>query len=185
MSGRKDKILDAGLRLLATKGYSGLTHRAVDVEAGLPSGSTTYYFRKKIPLVEAVASYLATNMELDCAEVKLHFADLVAQDRKSDAIDFVADDLLKFVNEKKDWLLARFELVLVGAREPELKPIADRLEEASKQLTAFFLNLISTDLDEGQIDACVGILDGLAFMHATGRGPPPTKSQITRLFMTV
>ena len=185
MQDRRELILDAALTLLARHGYSGLTHRAVDAEAGIPSGSTTYYFPRKLALVEATAVHLAELMSEDCASVKLRFADLMAAGKREEAIDYVAKDLLAFSQDKRDWLLARFELALVGARDESLAPIAEQLEAASRELTEFFLKLLSDEMNDEQIDACVGILDGLAMMHATGRGPPPTKEQIKRLFLTV
>jgi DNA-binding transcriptional regulator YbjK len=50
--------------VLARDGLRGLTHRAVDVEAGLPGGSTSNCFRSRSALLKAVVARLE---ELDLA----------------------------------------------------------------------------------------------------------------------
>ncbi|HEY5787928.1 MAG TPA: TetR family transcriptional regulator, partial [Microlunatus sp.] len=44
MASRREILLDAAIRVLGERGIKALTHRAVDVEAGLGVGSTTNYF---------------------------------------------------------------------------------------------------------------------------------------------
>lgn len=53
---RRIEIADAALAVLAAEGSRGLTHRAVDEAAGLPSGSTSNHFRTRSALLEAGAS---------------------------------------------------------------------------------------------------------------------------------
>ncbi|MGH1505179.1 MAG: TetR/AcrR family transcriptional regulator [Acidimicrobiales bacterium] len=52
---RRKELLDAGLRVLAASGARGLTHRAVDREAGVPIGTSSNYFRSRSDLVGALA----------------------------------------------------------------------------------------------------------------------------------
>jgi len=52
---RREVILNGVIELLATRGLEGVTHRAVDEIAGLPQGSSTYYFPKKAALLIAAA----------------------------------------------------------------------------------------------------------------------------------
>lgn len=54
LMGRRDDLVDAALLVLAEGGLKGLTHRAVDAEAGLPSGSTANLFRTRDSLVRAL-----------------------------------------------------------------------------------------------------------------------------------
>ena len=42
---RRTALLEASLRLIGRDGLRGVTHRAVEQEAGAPHGSTTYYFK--------------------------------------------------------------------------------------------------------------------------------------------
>ena len=52
------------MSVLARDGLRGLTHRAVDTEAGLPHGSTSNCFRSRTALLEAIVARLE---ELDLA----------------------------------------------------------------------------------------------------------------------
>src|SRR5215467_7365073 len=56
---RRDVILDAALALSAELGTEQLTHRSVAEQAGVPLGSTTYYFASRDELVrEAFRRYV-------------------------------------------------------------------------------------------------------------------------------
>ena len=50
---RRDRLADAAIELLAREGARGLTHRAVDAEAGEPAGTTSRYFRTRDALTAA------------------------------------------------------------------------------------------------------------------------------------
>lgn len=52
---RRVVVVDAALAVLGTDGARGLTHRAVDREAGLPIGSTANYFGARADLYLAMA----------------------------------------------------------------------------------------------------------------------------------
>lgn len=179
---RKTRILEETLSLLAQKGVAGTTHRAVDEAAGLPQGSTSYYFSRKALLLEAAAGHLATVIEEDCEQVRRHFAHLVAAGRRDEAIEYVCRDLLKYAEDGRTQLLARFEIEMAGARAPELLPAANGLSEVARKPIEFFLRQLSDDLSESRVDACVGILDGLALRYVTGQGPKPSIEQIERVF---
>jgi DNA-binding transcriptional regulator YbjK len=59
MTGRRQRIGDAAVEVLATHGLRGLTHRAVDAAAGLPAGSTSNIFRTRAALITGVIDRLA------------------------------------------------------------------------------------------------------------------------------
>src|SRR5919107_1137181 len=58
MADRRSVILDAALRVIAEQGMRALTHRAVDAAAGLPGGSTSYYFRSRAALLTGCVAWL-------------------------------------------------------------------------------------------------------------------------------
>jgi len=64
MPSRPELVADAAVTVLARDGLRGLTHRAVDGEAGLPDGSTSNCFRSRSALLQAVVARLE---ELDLA----------------------------------------------------------------------------------------------------------------------
>lgn len=59
MSARRQQVSDAAVEVLAAGGLRALTHRAVDVQAGLPQGSTSNIFRTRAALVTGVIDRLA------------------------------------------------------------------------------------------------------------------------------
>ena len=70
---RRDAIADAAIHLVATRGLRGLTHRAVDAEAGLPPGSTSYYLRTRNALLTAcVNRMLARDVSYDAGVRRGH-----------------------------------------------------------------------------------------------------------------
>ena len=54
VSNRREVLLDAAIRVLGERGVRALTHRAVDGEAGLATGSTANYFPARETLLEAI-----------------------------------------------------------------------------------------------------------------------------------
>ena len=61
---RKTLIADAAMAILGTQGARALTHRAVDAQAGLPAGSTSFYCRTRLELLKLT---LARHVALDDA----------------------------------------------------------------------------------------------------------------------
>lgn len=123
---RKTLIADAAIALLGSVGARGLTHRAVDAEAGLPAGSTSFYCRSRLDLLRLA---LRRHAALDLADLQADGARL-AQPTWSRA------DLLALVAHRvREWLapaqrarlVARFELFLMASREPELAGIVREL----------------------------------------------------------
>lgn len=58
MTDRRRLLADAAVRVVAREGLRGLTHRAVDAEAGLPTGSASNVFRTRDALLEGVGNHL-------------------------------------------------------------------------------------------------------------------------------
>lgn len=62
---RRREIAGAAIDLVAGQGVRALTHRAVDRSLGLPPGSTSYYFRTRRALLDAVVAELAVRARED------------------------------------------------------------------------------------------------------------------------
>jgi DNA-binding transcriptional regulator YbjK len=110
-------LADAAISAIAREGMRGFTHRAVDRTAGLPEGSTSYYFRTRESLLFAALARMA---ELDTLDI----GDVPEQSGRVD-LDTLADLLTAIV---RTWLttgrertLARYELSLESTRRPELR----------------------------------------------------------------
>ncbi|MBY8860372.1 TetR/AcrR family transcriptional regulator [Nocardia sp. CA2R105] len=64
---RRRELCDAAIQLLAQEGPKGLSHPKVDLRAGVPKGTTSFYFRTREALLLGLAERLA---ELDLADLR-------------------------------------------------------------------------------------------------------------------
>lgn len=87
-------IADSAIEVVARDGVRALTHRAVDSEAGLPSGSTSYYCRTRAQLLTLTVDRL-TSLLRGFVEVS-GIQELVSAD---------ADDVLSMLTQMIDGLL--------------------------------------------------------------------------------
>jgi AcrR family transcriptional regulator len=67
--GRREELADAGVRLVARSGIRSLTHRAVDAEADVPAGSTSYYARSRRELTGLVVARITEQLEEDLRDL--------------------------------------------------------------------------------------------------------------------
>jgi DNA-binding transcriptional regulator YbjK len=166
---RRTRLADAAITTLAREGSRGLTHRAVDRTAGVPEGSTSYYFRTRLDLLRAIVRRMS---ELDTASMPtLAHAD---GEQFEEALTAAVHGL---VTEGRERQLARYELTLEATRRPELRealvadavPIRDRL---TGQLAALGV----PDPGDRAQDLIV-LLDGLLLSQLTAAdGAPPPQS---------
>ncbi len=112
---RRDAIADAAITLVATRGLRGLTHRAVDAEAGLPPGSTSYYLRTRDALLAACLDRL---LALD--ERAIFPAGPAAP-----PLEVLVAGVLRIAGDPVR-TVARYELALEATRRPELRAIMDQ-----------------------------------------------------------
>ncbi|MGA6162336.1 TetR/AcrR family transcriptional regulator [Amycolatopsis magusensis] len=107
---RRDEVVEAAITVLGTQGARGLTHRAVDAEAGLPAGTTSNHFRTRGALLTGVLAGLA---ERDFS-VAGEFAD-----------DGLAEGAARFARRMagpdRVATLARYALFLEAAWDPQLR----------------------------------------------------------------
>lgn len=182
---RKVVILNAAIQLLADKGLGGVTHRAIDKIAGLPQGSTTYYFPKKNTLVIATAEHLANLLGKDCDDLQVGFADQAAKYGIAAAIGYVGGELVSYADNSRHLFLARMELTVASTREEEFSELGNLLTTASRRPIEFFIKLISDGRTDVPVETCAGLIDGITLMYATGQGPKPTIDQIETVFKSI
>lgn len=121
-SSRREQLADAALTTLAHEGSRGLTHRAVDRAAGVPEGTTSYYFRSRRSLLEAAVHRLA---QLDAQALAA-----LPTGSPDELIDAFARTIAALEQER--WRhVARLELTLESTRHPELRAV---LNESSRTI---------------------------------------------------
>jgi DNA-binding transcriptional regulator YbjK len=182
---RRSAILDAVIGLLAERGLAGVTHRAADLAAGLPQGSSGYYFARKSDLIRAAASRLADELARDCDDLQIGFAEVAAKQGLEVAIGHAAQGLVASAARGRRLLLARIELTMAAARDPDLADVGHDLAAAARRPIEFFVGLISGGRSAVPVDTYVGLIDGIALMHATGQGPEPTADQVAAVLRSL
>ena len=153
---RRTVIADAAIRTLAGAGGRGLTHRAVDKEAGLPTGSTSYYLRTRADLLRAAVDRLA---ELDEAALAPAADGTLAAD-----LARVTDQLLTTDRER---LLARYELALESVRRPELRALLASGTLRVRGVVEQRLTEQGVAAPRELADAALALVDGLLFAALT------------------
>lgn len=135
---RRQRIIDAAIRVVGEKGLAGLSHRSAAAEADVPLGSTTYHFQSLDELMVAALRQAGEG-----------FAKAVAS---QGALDDPGGDLAGgLARVLGDWLGGdrtgvelEYELYLAALRRPALRPVAaewaddlaERLARRTDRVTA-------------------------------------------------
>ncbi|NLU82672.1 TetR/AcrR family transcriptional regulator [Rhodococcus sp. HNM0569] len=116
---RRRLLADAGIAVLAREGARGLTHRAIDKEAGVPGGTTSNYFRSRGALITGLFERIGERIG-PTAE------DLARRAGRKPSRALFADyirDIVRRMTTEADVARALFELRLESGRRPEFAEI--------------------------------------------------------------
>ncbi|WP_030730305.1 TetR/AcrR family transcriptional regulator [Streptomyces sp. NRRL S-237] len=191
---RRTLIADTAIDLVAAAGLRGLTHRAVDGAAGLPAGSTSYYFRTRTALIGACYARLA---ELDLGDVG-DFGEIgeigdvggegppppgpAPADRET-AAAALAGLLHRWLTVGRARQLARFELSLEAARNPELEADFHRAGQGARARASGILAALGARRPEEAAELLVAWTDGLLYDRLAGAlarsRPAPDLAELT------
>lgn len=164
-------LADAAIELVASAGLRGLTHRGVDKAAGLPQGSTSYYARTRLALLELV---IARILELDEVELDSPVADL----------DAAAALLAAFTHQAstagRRRMIARYEFALEASRRPELRAAYDRAGLRLRRRAEALLAELGSTRPKRHARMLISWHDGVVFdsIAGTGSGKPPTRGEL-------
>ena len=156
-AGRRQTIIDAATRVIAEAGLAGLTHRRVAEVAGVPVGSTTYYFKDLDELREAALA--------DAARGSIEGLDEWAQ--KLSATPDLPGTLARLTVEyltDNDRYRACNELYTAASHRPELRPHARLWLDG-------LIALLEPQTGRNAAQAAAIFIDG-ALLHALITGEP-------------
>ena len=120
--GRRSSLADAGLRVLASSGARGLTHRAVDAAADVPTGTTSNYFRSRDALLGALADRIFERRTPSASRLD----PLASQPPSVSLVAAYVRDIVDRVLGEPELTLALLELRLEATRRPSLAPVLGR-----------------------------------------------------------
>ncbi|KIF70430.1 TetR family transcriptional regulator [Streptomyces sp. AcH 505] len=145
---RRQRIIDAAIRVVGRSGIAGLSHRTVAAEADVPLGSTTYHF--------------ASLDELLVAALRQANEGLAAEIRGSDALAGPEGDLAgqlarligRWLGRDRTGVELEYELYLAALRNPALRPVAAEWTDGVSEILA-------RRTDPATARALVALLDGI------------------------
>ncbi|GGY56499.1 TetR/AcrR family transcriptional regulator [Streptomyces omiyaensis] len=139
---RRERIVDAALRVVRRDGIGGLSHRTVAAEADVPLGSTTYHFGSLDELLVAALR-----------KVNASFAGTLRARTAPDA-DGLARLLGEWLGGERGQVELEYELYLAALRRPALRPVA---AEWAEEVTA----ALAPHTGRSTARALVALMDGI------------------------
>lgn len=127
--GRRRAIVGAAVELVAESGVGNVTHRQIAARAGVPLGSTTYYFPTLDDLLVAALEEAA---ELCWAELQAWRHEL---SNGADPAETLARLARRYLEDRSRAVL-EYELYLAAARTPQLRPVARVWIDGLRELLA-------------------------------------------------
>ncbi|NUS76526.1 MAG: TetR family transcriptional regulator [Streptomyces sp.] len=145
---RRQRIIDAAIRVVGEKGLAGLSHRTAAAEADVPLGSTTYHFKTLDELMVAALR-----------QANEGFAKVIAargglEDPRADLAAELAGWMGEWLAGDRTGVELEYELYLAALRRPALRPVAD---EWTEQL----VDLVARRTDPVTARALAALMDGI------------------------
>ena len=126
---RRRELCDAAIQLLADDGAKGLSHLKVDGLAGVPDGTTSFYFRTRSALLHAVAERM---VELDLATLQAVADSAAVEDGSSSTLAKIVIQTSEEPHLTRT--KARYELTMQATRDPAMAAILERATQAFTKL---------------------------------------------------
>lgn len=169
---RRAALADAGLRVLARAGARGLTHRALDAEAGLPRGTASNYFRSRDDIVAALMARLTERLTPDAEVV----AALAARAPDRELYAAYLRDIVRRLLGDRDAALCLFELRLESARAPTVAAVVRRWQAEAFAADVAFAEAAGLPGGRAEIALFHYALDGLLLDRLTHPIDPGTNT---------
>ncbi|MDA3644816.1 TetR family transcriptional regulator [Saccharopolyspora indica] len=158
---RRRAIIDAALRVVAREGVGAVSHRNIAREAGVPPASIAYYF-------DGIDDLLVAGL-LEGCEGLIEQLDVLREQvqERTDWPRAIAENLAGLLRDHRERTLGEYELYLLAARRPALRPAARRWIEAASG----YVN-DGRGGDEPVIRALFAAIDGILMQGLIADEPP-------------
>ena len=176
MSDRRTQIAEAGVRVLSSRGARALTHRAIDEELGLPSGSTSYYARTRRELINLIVGHLADRTEGELIAPRLPEVITPA------SIAGLLVDELDAAAKRADDHRARLLLLLEYHDDSEVQGALGVRPDVSRAFVTTataVLELLEVAHPAKHARSLIGLLEGLRAQRFLGAAPVDEREIIT------
>jgi DNA-binding transcriptional regulator YbjK len=153
--GRRPLLADAAITVLARDGGRGLTHRAVDRQAGVPEGTTKNYYPNRQTLLAAAADRMADQHRLAVDRLR---ETTPATATPHQIRMLYAAMIRRAVDGDPTQALAMVELYLEAVRRPEIRVALGDMVTANATATVELHRAAGVPSDPaaaGLLDACL------------------------------
>lgn len=167
--GRRDRIAAAATVVVAEYGVEGLTHRRVAQAAGVPLGSTTYYFAGLDDLLAAALQHATDRWALEVGDRTGQLAGTSRRALAEGIVDWVLDYCF---GDSRERAVVEYEVYVAALRRPSLHAIAMRYTE----ITVAALTELT---DARTADALAALIDGICLRLLLSHSPPEREHLVT------
>jgi DNA-binding transcriptional regulator YbjK len=157
MVGRREEILDAAIAVLGEQGIRRLTHRDIDAAAGLPSGSTSNYFRTRDALIHGVVEQFAARERAAWEQIATHVDPTTTAELAAALTLFLRDA----TGPGRPLTLARLAIFVEAGLRPGLQ---DQLAGSAAEIRrwgARWLRGVGSARPEADAQVVLDLLDGV------------------------
>jgi AcrR family transcriptional regulator len=133
MTNRREDLLDAAILVLGERGIHALTHRAVDVAAGLPAGSASNHFRTRDALLDAVVERFAARERANWEDIAALVCPATPKELAQALTEFAQDS----TGPQRTLTLARYAILVEASIQPSLRA---QLTVTGARVSAWFMN---------------------------------------------
>ncbi|MEQ9926619.1 hypothetical protein ABRP60_16900 [Pectobacterium brasiliense] len=169
---RSARLVDASLSIMLAKGIQGVSHRAVAAKAGVPLGSTTYYFRDLDTLLIASIERLTQRRRM---EMDAWSADISSLE---ELITRLAELIITRLTHDRVETVLSYELYFLALRHPTFSFYS----EASTQVLS---DTIRRFADEPTTRALTVLVDGFVIEGLLSGRPPMFRDLLSAMSSVV
>ncbi|WP_028933130.1 TetR/AcrR family transcriptional regulator [Pseudonocardia spinosispora] len=169
--GRRARIAEAAVAVVARRGVDRLTHRAVAEEAGVPLGSTTYHFAT---LDDLLAEALRTAVDRNVVRLRDWERSLPPD---ADFAEALGDLAVGELTGERAQTVVEYELYVAALHHPALRPASSAWDA------------VLTEVFAARTDPVTGRLLAAAFcglvLQALLADPAPARCEVVEIFRRV
>lgn len=120
----RTQLLDAAMKIVAERGLQALTHRGVEARVGVAHGVTTYHFQSREAMIGALLRHISDRQFEWITRLSDELAALPIEERARSL-----QRLVEAMMGEPTVTLARYELYLQAARDPQLQDLVRTLRQ--------------------------------------------------------
>ena len=181
---RRELIAESAIRIIARDGVRALTHRAVDREAHVPQGSTSYHAGTRCALIELIVDALAAKTKADAEVLADAVHDRLKQQTRLDLDDLAGmiAELVETLTARGDEMRARYALLLELRDAPHLHATLttdSQVHTITREVTAAALAGAGLPASNDSAAALIALTDSLVFHRTAIDESLPKRSILT------